>query len=256
MRGGGGGRGALNSHTEPAAAAVKRSSRGLGGGGGREETGGSGGSRMTTMLPEFAPEAVTVNMDLFSSGNVDSIPRSATEVLPCSLQFCQACIEWQMQELEHHKEACKFHDLSITYNLMQVGIRSDLVPHFMEAKCMLNIARSMYSIPHRTQQNRSFRQNSLSPAFGGGVPLKIGQCLLFDMGLAPFHVGVMMLNGADVGVLLMAACPLKLVGCRDENLLLCQTVCMPQHCRQHEMLLSLFAKCPSAPLLKLMMKKM
>lgn len=68
---------------------------------------------MTNMLHDSAPEAVAVDMDFFSSGIVDSTPRAGTEALPCSLQFCQTCTGWQMQELEHHKEACKLHYFSI-----------------------------------------------------------------------------------------------------------------------------------------------
>ena len=89
MRGGGGvrvggGECAHSNHIQSEAAAVKKNSRASG----RRE--GGGGDE--NVLPVFAPEAVAVDMDLFSSGKVDSAPRGVTEVLPCSFQFCQTCI--------------------------------------------------------------------------------------------------------------------------------------------------------------------
>lgn len=83
------------------------------GGGGNGPPGGPRELCMLNTLPIFAPEAVAIDMDLFSSRKVNSAPRAATEGLPRSLQFCQTCIRWQMQELEHHKEACTLHYLSI-----------------------------------------------------------------------------------------------------------------------------------------------
>lgn len=56
---------------------------------------------------EAIPEAVAVDMHLCSSGEVDSGPGRAAEALPCSLQGSQAGMRGQIQELQHHKEACK-----------------------------------------------------------------------------------------------------------------------------------------------------
>lgn len=64
---------------------------------------------MVDMPHASIPEAVAVNMDFFSSGEVYILPGRFTEGLPCSFQFCQTCIRWQMQELPHHKKTCKVH---------------------------------------------------------------------------------------------------------------------------------------------------